>query len=115
MLLLATAAASAVAAQERSATIHQGFYSGNAYREFDEGQRWLYVSGVIEGMLLAPLYGAPRREMSWLESCVAGMSNKQVTAIVDKFMSENPARWHEDMHTLVYSAMIGVCKRRSAQ
>jgi hypothetical protein len=109
MLLLATA--SAAAAQERPVTIHEGFYAGNDYRELHEGQRRVYVSGVIEGMLLAPLYGAPKSRMSWLESCAVGMSDKQVTAIVDKFMDEHPARWHEQMKTLVYSAMIGACKR----
>jgi len=108
MLLLA--AASPVAAEERGVAIHHGFYTGNAYRELPEGQRWTYVSGVIEGMLLAPLYGAPKSKMVWIESCIVGMLDKQVTAIVDKFMAENPARWHEDMHALVYSAMIGACK-----
>ena len=60
MLLLA---ASPVAAEERGVAIHHGFYTGNAYRDLPEGQRWTYVSGVIEGMLLAPLYGAPKSKM----------------------------------------------------
>jgi len=55
--------------------IHHGFYT--------EGQRWTYVSGVIEGMLLAPLYGAPKSKMVWIESCIVGT---------------------------LYSAMIGACK-----
>lgn len=97
-------------AQDQPAEIHNGFLTGNEYRDLANTQRQHYIMGVIDGSLLAPLFGAPKPKLAWLETCVTGMRSDQVVAIVDKFLEANPVRWHQSMHVLVYSALRESCK-----
>ena len=91
--------------------IHNGFVSGNDYRGWSSTAKERYVIGLIEGMLLAPFFGASKEQLSWLEECATGMTSSQIVAILDKYLDENPARWHEDMHALGYVAMKDACNR----
>jgi len=60
--------------------------------------------------LAAPVLGAPKKRLAWLEACTAGWSTQQVAAVVDKFLKDNPARWNEGMNILVYSALLDACQ-----
>lgn len=97
-------------AQERT-IVKSGFYKGNDYRRLEGDQKWTYLTGIVEGMLLAPVFGAPRSRVAWLEECIVGMTNEQIAAIVEKFLTENPGRWQEPMHFLAHQAMFDACKR----
>lgn len=103
--------AGGTAAQADPVAIKTGFYSGNEYRQLSQSQKMTYAAGVVDGIFLAPLYGAPKRQLLWLESCIVGITDEQVTAIIDKFMGENPARWHEPMHILAFTALRAACDR----
>ena len=88
--------------------VHNGFITGNEY--FDLISKPDYLIGVIDGITLGPLFGANKKKsMEWLTTCVTGMTNLQLLAVVEKFMNENPVRWKEDMHTLVYSSLYKSC------
>ena len=90
--------------------IKSGFIDGNEYRDFSGDEKRVYLMGLMDGSFLAPVYGAPKARIEWLERCVTGMTDAQLVAIIDKFLQANPARWHNDMHTLVYSAMLEACR-----
>jgi hypothetical protein len=55
--------------------------------------------------MLAPLFGAPKEKMKWLESYTENMTGTQVAAIISKFLEENPGRWHEGLHVLTFAAL----------
>jgi hypothetical protein len=97
--------------QSRPVFVHDGFITGQEFRKMSEDLRRSYAMGIIDGMLLAPLFGARTAKTEWIDSCVVGMSDEQVTAIIMKYLERNPARWHERLHTTVYSAMIEACPR----
>ena len=65
--------------------------------------------GLIDGLFLSPFFGAPKARIQWLENCVERMTDEQVAAIISKYLSDNPARWHESVHTSVYSALLQSC------
>lgn len=109
-LLLATLSSASLAAQNRRVEIKYGFLKGNDYRTHGDSERAEYVMGVLDGLLAAPVFGAPKKNLAWLEACTVGMTNDQVTAIVDKYLRENPEQWNEGMNVLVYSAMLGACQ-----
>jgi hypothetical protein len=100
-------------AQAQEVVIHNGFITGNDYRTMSQGARRTYVMGLIDGLFLAPFVGAPKRQVACLERCAEGMRDEQVIAIVDKYISENPVRWHGSVHVLVYSAMREACVPQS--
>jgi hypothetical protein len=89
--------------------VHNGFVTGNAY--FDLISKSDYLKGVIDGIMLAPLIlkANKKQSMKWLETCLTGMTDKQLLAVVEKFMNENPIRWKENMHTLVYGSLNQSC------
>jgi len=96
--------------QDDPVAIKSGFVDGNGYRAFSGFEKRAYAMGLIDGYFLAPLFGAPKRRLEWLERCVVGMTDVQLVAIIDKFLQDHPERWHDGMHALVYSAMFEACR-----
>jgi hypothetical protein len=101
--------------------IHEGFYTGQAFRDSSEGQQNDYAAGLVDGMLLAPLFGAPKRpdfkpkEMAptspaeWLENCIQGMTNGQVVAILSKYLVDHPERRHQPAGPILFAALAETC------
>lgn len=89
--------------------IHTGFITGQKFRDLSELQKRSYAAGMLDGMLLAPLFGAAKERTGWFEACVTGMSDEQLAAILSKYLSDNPTRWHESVHLLFYSALHSTC------
>lgn len=100
---------SAAHAQTRTVTVHDGFITGETYLKWDKSYQDAYVMGIVDGMFLAPLFGAPERNVTWLEHCLVGMSDTQVAAILAKYLRDHPERWHESVHVPMYSAMKDIC------
>jgi hypothetical protein len=108
LLLLGTFATHA---QTRGVPIHTGFATGEQYLRMEEVEQRAYAMGIVNGILLAPLFGAPGWELKWFERCVAGMTDGQVATILRKYLRDNPGRWHETPHVPLYSAMLKVCPK----
>ena len=94
---------------EEDTFLKSGFLTGNQFLAMSNKAQSTYAMGVIDGMLLAPLFNAPKRNMYWLEVCVEGMSNEQVAAILRKELASNPGTWHHPVHITMYNAMIETC------
>lgn len=88
------------------------FTTGNGYRNFSKNDQLSYVIGVIDGLKLAPTLGGDKPDMKWFLGCIRSMEADQIKAIVDKFLVDNPGRWHESMHWLVYAALLTPCPRK---
>ena len=102
--LIFLAAAPRFAAGE-TVLIHEGFGTGQDYIEMSQSQKRTYAMGAINGMLIAPIFGASKDEMRWLESYLENMTDKQVAAILSKYLKDNPGRWHDGLHILMFSAI----------
>lgn len=92
--------------------VHHGFYKANHYRELPDFVRRAYIVGVFDALMLCPLFGAPKAEVTWLERCGEGMQDVQLQAIVDRFVDAHPERWDEDMGTVAYGALTQACTAR---
>ena len=111
VLLLSALAPAGLAAQKEPVEIKLGYFlQGNGYLKLPEAAKGTYVMGVVDGLLGAPVFDAPRKKTVWLEHCIVGMSSEQLAAIVDKYLRENPAQWNWAMNVLVYSAMSDACQ-----
>lgn len=91
--------------------IKKGFLTGNSFRDLSYAGKRGYAMGFLDGALMSPMFDAPKRETRWIETCVVGMTDEQVVAILDKFLANNPARWHEQMNILAWVAMKEGCQR----
>ena len=97
--------APAVIASEQGILIHDGFGTGQDYISMSPGSKRIYAMGVVNGILIAPLFGAPKEEINWFESYLENMTDVQVAAILTKFLENNPGRWHDGLHILMFSAI----------
>jgi len=99
------------ATAEESFWIHNGFSTGEQFLNMPEAEKLAFSMGTVNGMLLAPLFGAPKERMLWIETCVLGMTDSQVTAIFEKYLRDNPSRWHQTPHAPMYSALKQACPK----
>ena len=89
--------------------IHNGFITGQQFRDLPDVARKFYAAGIVDGVFLAPLFGASKPRLEWLEGCVVGMTDVQIAAIISKYLDDNPARWHQSVHAAAYSALRQSC------
>lgn len=68
-----------------------------------------YVAGALDGMFLAPLFGAPKAKLEWIENCTVGMTDAQIAAMVSKYLTDHPETWHQQAHIAVYAALKAPC------
>lgn len=97
--------------------IKNGFLTAEEFTHMNDQSQHDYAMGVVDGMLLAPLFGAPRawndgQKIGAFGDCVTGMSGKQVAAIMSKFVRDHPERWNESMHTVAFTAMTQACSQK---
>jgi hypothetical protein len=98
-------------APARGGDIKSGFLTGTQYRTLDEPRRRAYAMGLIDGIFLAPFFEANKQTLEVIERCTIGMQDGQIMAILDKFLRDNPARWHQPMNLLGFVAMEEACAR----
>ena len=92
-------------------TIHNGFLTGTEYLALPEEGRWFYAAGLVDGILLAPLLGAPQANLVGVETCVTGMDNHQAAAILTAHLRMRPEIWHTSAHTAMYAALVERCPK----
>jgi hypothetical protein len=90
---------------EKTVFIHSGFGTGKDYLQMGDLQKDTYVRGVVNGMLVAPFFGAPEEKMKWFESYVETMDVAQAADLLTKYLQNNPADLDEGLNTLLYMAI----------
>ncbi|HEX9757476.1 MAG TPA: hypothetical protein VGB26_06700 [Nitrospiria bacterium] len=109
LLLLLLISASGAAYAEEGVYIHDGFLKGEQYLKLSETQQRGYAIGLVDGLFLSPLYGAPKARIAPFEKCVEGMSDTQVAAVLTKYLQDRPARWHESANAVFFGALKDAC------
>ncbi|GGI72860.1 hypothetical protein GCM10007978_08340 [Shewanella hanedai] len=109
VLFLIVFASQSFASEDGTVLIQNGFIKGNEFRVFDNGSKNIYSMGLVDGILLSPLYGVRKSNMGRFEDCTAGMNGSQLTAIFDKYLAAHPERWHQGMHILAFVALKESC------
>lgn len=99
-------------AQDEAVAIKNGFLTGQDYLESSELKQRAYVMGLVDGLFVSPILGAPKRRLAPFERCIEGMTDTQVAAILLKFLRDNPGRWHQSAHVSFYTAMKENCSIR---
>ncbi len=111
LLLCSVLVAASALGSAQSVVIHNGFMTGLSYRELTLQAQSQYVSGVVDGMFLAPMFGAPKDNLLRFETCITGMRSDQVAAILSKELEDHPESWHEGAHTTLYRALLHRCPK----
>ena len=88
-----------------------GFIHGHEYRQMNQSQKESYVTGVIDGLMLAFAITKQTSSQQWLEECIKGVPVNQLTAIVTKYITNNPELSQATANGLVFNALISPSNR----
>ena len=94
-----------------AASLEYGFLTGNDYRALSYGSRRGYVIGVIDGLYVSAAIGGNEPKLHQLKLCIAHTTGKQLTVIVDRFISD-PKYGDQNMNNLVFDALTSTCRER---
>jgi len=94
--------------------IHNGFMKAEDFLHMSTDSRRDYAMGIVDGMLLAPAFGAPDKgqKVQSFGACIEGMDDSQVAAIIEKFLRDRPERWNERLNLVVFAAMMEACSKK---
>jgi hypothetical protein len=89
--------------------IHNGMGTGQDYLQMPEPERPAYVMGLVNGLFLAPLFGASRASSAWLETCLEERSGKQIAELLTQYLGQHPTEQQEQLHAATYRALLQAC------
>ena len=111
LLLLIALAFVTVSANQQTVKISPGFFSGKDHLEMSDTEKRAYVTGEVNGMLVAPFFGAPEENVAWLKTCSAKMSDEDLAAILSRFIREQPSQMQTNLNVVTFNALREACKK----
>ena len=111
LLLLIALAFVTVSANQQTVKISPGFFSGKDYLDMSDTEKRAYATGEINGMLVAPLFGAPEENLNWLKTCTGKMSDEQLASILTRFIREQPDQMQANLNVATFNAMRDACRK----
>ena len=110
-LLAVLALITVVNANQQTVKISPGFFSGKDYLEMSDTEKRAYVTGEINGMLVAPFFGAPEENLAWLKTCSTKMSDEDLAAILSRFIRDQPGQMQTNLNVVTFNALREACKK----
>lgn len=96
---------------QQTVKISPGFFAAKDYLEMSDTEKRAYVTGQMNGMLVAPFFGAPEENLSWLKTCSAKMSDEQLASIVTRYIHDQPNQT-QNLNVVTFAALREACKTR---
>src|ERR1044072_6738340 len=109
--LIALVAFITVYANQQTVKISPGFFSGKDYLDMSDTEKRAYITGEINGMLVAPLFGAPEENVAWQKTCSAKMSDEDLAAILSRFIRDQPGQMQTNLNVVTFNALREACKK----
>jgi hypothetical protein len=101
-----------VYANQQTVKISPGFFTGKDYLDMSDTEKRAYVTGEINGMLVAPFFGAPEENLSWLKTCSGRMSDEQLAAILTRFIRDQPNQMEANLNVVTFAALREACRKQ---
>jgi hypothetical protein len=97
-------------ASQQPVSISRGFFTGKDYFDMSDTEKRAYATGAINGMLVAPLFGAPEDRVGWLKSCSANLSDEQIAAIITRYINNGSSHMTTSLNVVTFNAMKDACE-----
>jgi hypothetical protein len=95
--------------EDRVVKSPQYFVKAGAFLDMKESDRALYASGLMDGFFASAFWGANEGTVGALTSCTQGMTDKQVSAIIAKYVQDRPETWHHPLSVEAFNAFRTSC------
>lgn len=113
LALIALFAFVTVYSNQQRVKISPGFFTGKDYLDMSDTEKRAYATGEINGMLVAPFFGAPEENLNWLKTCTGKMSDEQLASILTRFIREQPDQMQANLNVVTFNAMRDACRKLS--
>ena len=97
-------------ASQKTVKISPGFFTGKDYLDMTDTEKRAYATGGINGMLVAPFFGAPEENLNWLKTCSAKMSDEQIATILTHYIRDQPNQLQTNLNVITFNAMREACR-----
>ena len=90
----------------------KSFMSGKDWRALSKGEQQAYAVGVVDGLDLAYAYSKKKIDLSWINTCVTGISSEQVRALLAAEIDANPEELDRlAVHQAMFRALKNSCQK----
>jgi hypothetical protein len=96
---------------QQTVSIGPGFFTGKDYLDMTDNERRAYATGAINGMLVAPFFGAPADNVNWLKACTLKMSDEDVAAIISKYIGSQESQLNYNLNVVTFNALRNACPK----
>jgi len=100
-----------VYANQQTVKISPGFFSGKDYLDMSDTEKRAYVTGEINGMLVAPFFGAPEENLNWLKTCSSKISDEELAATLARFIRDQPGQMQTNLNVVTFNALRQACRK----
>jgi len=100
-----------VLASQQRVSISRGFFTGKEYFDMSDGEKRAYATGAINGMLVAPLFGAPEDRLNWLKTCSAQLSDEQTASVIANYINSDSSRQSMSLNVITFNALKDTCEK----
>ena len=98
-----------VHATQQTIKISPGFFTARDYLDMSDTEKRAYVTGQMNGMLVAPFFGAPEENLAWLKTCSGKMSDEQLASILTRYIRDQPNP-QANLNVMTFTALRQACK-----
>ena len=99
-----------VHATQQTIKIGPGFFTARDYLDMSDTEKRAYVTGQMNGMLVAPFFGAPEENLAWLKTCSSKMSDEQLTSILSRYIRDQPNP-QANLNVVTFNAVRDACRK----
>ena len=110
LALIALVLAVSVYANQQTVKISPGFFTAKDYLDMSDTERRAYVTGQINGMLVAPFFGAPEENLSWLKTC-STKSDEELASLLTRYIRDQPNQ-QQNLNVVTFAALREACRNR---
>ena len=98
-------------ASQQRVTISRGFFTGKDYFEMSDTEKRAYATGAINGMLVAPYFGAPEDRMTWIKTCTGKMSDEQTASNLTNYINNDSSQLNMSLNVVTFNALKDACDK----
>lgn len=107
---LSLAVALAAPAAQAKTLIQGGYVSGKAYLDMPNLRKIAYVTGLLEGMFLAPKLGGDPKQLRWLTVCADSIGRRGMRDVIESYLVERNRTWNNRNPAKMYRAIAAGCR-----
>ena len=90
--------------------IHGGFVSGQAYLDMPNLRKIAYVTGLLDGMFLAPVFGGTVARQAWFGLCIDALGRTGIRDILVRRLRADTKTWDNRNPAKMYRAIRAGCR-----